>query len=161
MEGSGFGSSTFDKTVKLLWRPSEFFKNQIRSILCVFNQTMLTCCISRTPVVLRGLSSTNSTSSTLGGESCAFVKLNCYETLQNGSVLPDPGSGACLASGSGMGKKSGSGSRMNNPDHISESLETIFWVKILIFFDVDPGSVIEKIRIRDKHPVSATLERVL
>jgi hypothetical protein len=31
---------------------------------------------------------------------------------------PDPGSG--------MGKKSGSGSRMNNPDHISERLETIF-----------------------------------
>jgi hypothetical protein len=30
-----------------------------------------------------------------------------------------------------MGKKSGSGSGMNNPDHISESLETIFWVKIL------------------------------
>jgi hypothetical protein len=29
---------------------------------------------------------------------------------------------------------------MNIPDHISESLETIFWVKILIFFD--PGSVI-------------------
>jgi hypothetical protein len=27
--------------------------------------------------------------------------------------------------GSGMGKKSGSGSGMNNPDHISESLETI------------------------------------
>jgi hypothetical protein len=26
-----------------------------------------------------------------------------------------------------MGKKSVSGSRMNNPDHISESLETIFW----------------------------------
>jgi hypothetical protein len=32
-----------------------------------------------------------------------------------------------------MGKKSGSGSGMNNPDHISESLETIFWVKILKF----------------------------
>jgi hypothetical protein len=30
-----------------------------------------------------------------------------------------------------MGKKSGSG--MNNPDHISESLKTIFWVKILKF----------------------------
>jgi hypothetical protein len=30
-----------------------------------------------------------------------------------------------------MGKKSGSGSGMNNPDHIPESLETIFWVKIL------------------------------
>jgi hypothetical protein len=37
-----------------------------------------------------------------------------------------------------MGTKSGSG--MNNPDHISESLETIFWVKMLKFFDVDPGS---------------------
>ncbi len=30
-------------------------------------------------------------------------------------------------------KKSGSGSGMNNPDHISESLETIFCVKILNF----------------------------
>ncbi len=27
---------------------------------------------------------------------------------------------------------------MNNPDHISESLQTIFWVKILEFFDADP-----------------------
>jgi hypothetical protein len=35
----------------------------------------------------------------------------------------------CSGSGSGMGKKSGSGSRMNNPDHISESLETIFLLK--------------------------------
>jgi hypothetical protein len=26
---------------------------------------------------------------------------------------------------------------MNNPDHISESFETIFWVKILKFFDAD------------------------
>jgi hypothetical protein len=42
---------------------------------------------------------------------------------------PDPGSG--------MGKKSGSG--MNNPDHISESL-TIFGVKIHKFFDADPRS---------------------
>jgi hypothetical protein len=40
-----------------------------------------------------------------------------------------------------MGKKSESGSGMNNPDHIPypRSLETIFWVKILKFFDVDPG----------------------
>jgi hypothetical protein len=30
-----------------------------------------------------------------------------------------------------MGKKSGSGSGMNNPDHISESLETIFGLKYL------------------------------
>jgi hypothetical protein len=40
-----------------------------------------------------------------------------------------------------MGKKSGSGSGVNNPDHISESVETIFWVKIpLTVFDFDPGS---------------------
>jgi hypothetical protein len=45
-----------------------------------------------------------------------------------------------------MGKKSGSGSGMNNPDHISESSETTFWVKILKFFDVDaePGSGIRE-----------------
>jgi hypothetical protein len=58
-----------------------------------------------------------------------------------------------------MGKKSRSGSGKKIPDHISETLETIFWVKILKFFDADPGSGIfftldlgsgmEKIRIRD------------
>jgi hypothetical protein len=48
-----------------------------------------------------------------------------------------------------MGEKSGSGSGMNKPDHISESLDTIFWVKILKFFDADPGSGMEKICIRD------------
>jgi hypothetical protein len=47
----------------------------------------------------------------------------------------------------GWVKKSESGSGMNNPDHISRSLETIFWVKILKFFW----------GIRDKHPGSATL----
>jgi hypothetical protein len=36
---------------------------------------------------------------------------------------------------------------MNNPDHISKSLETIFWVKILKFFLF--GSGMEKIQIRD------------
>jgi hypothetical protein len=36
-----------------------------------------------------------------------------------------------------MGQKSGSG--INNPDEISESLESIFWVKILKLFDADPG----------------------
>ncbi len=30
---------------------------------------------------------------------------------------------------------------MNNPYHISKSLETIFWVKLRKFFDADPGSV--------------------
>jgi hypothetical protein len=61
-----------------------------------------------------------------------------------------------------MGKKQGSGSGMNNPDHISESLENIFRDKILkFFFDanpgsgiqdrnyLDPGSGMEEIRIRD------------
>ncbi len=54
-----------------------------------------------------------------------------------------------------MGKKSGSGSAMNNPDHISESLETISRVKIPKFIDADPGW--KKFRIRDKHPGSATV----
>jgi hypothetical protein len=35
-----------------------------------------------------------------------------------GSVA-DPGSDAFLTTGSGMGKKSGSGSGTNNPEHIS------------------------------------------
>jgi hypothetical protein len=41
-----------------------------------------------------------------------------------------------------MSEKSRSGSKMNIPDHISESLETIIGVKILKFFyaDPDPGS---------------------
>jgi hypothetical protein len=38
------------------------------------------------------------------------------------------------------GFKSGYGSGMNNPDHISESLEAIFYVKIFKFFDEDPFS---------------------
>jgi hypothetical protein len=42
----------------------------------------------------------------------------------------------------------GSGSGINNPDHISESLKTIFLVKILQFFDADPGSGMEKILFR-------------
>jgi hypothetical protein len=50
----------------------------------------------------------------------------------------DPGSGAFLTPGSGMDNKSGSGSRINHPDHIAKSLKTIFWVNILKFFDADP-----------------------
>jgi hypothetical protein len=78
----------------------------------------------------------------------------------------DPGSGAFLTPGSGMDKKSRSWSGMNITHHISESLETIFWVKIFKFFDADPdpgsgismiGSEMEKIGIRDKHIWSATL----
>ena len=46
---------------------------------------------------------------------------------------------------------------MHNPDHISESLETNFWVKILKFFTADPGWKKFKSEIRNKHPGSATL----
>ncbi len=76
----------------------------------------------------------------------------------------------------------GSRSEMNNLDHISESLETIFWVKMLNFLDAipdgkigfgirvgkksnpgsgmeksDPESGMENFFIWDKHPGSATL----
>ncbi len=75
--------------------------------------------------------------------------------------IRDPVPFCPLDSGSGMGKKSGSRFGMNNLDHISESLVTILWVKILKFFDADPGgwkkfgSGMEK--FRDKHPGSAIL----
>jgi hypothetical protein len=46
-----------------------------------------------------------------------------------------------------MGKISGSGSGMNNPDHISESIETIFGLKYLN--SLMRIRVIEKILIRD------------
>jgi hypothetical protein len=48
---------------------------------------------------------------------------------------------------------------MNNPDNISESQETIFMVKLVKFFDADPGSGMEKFGswILDKHPGSTTL----
>ncbi len=65
-----------------------------------------------------------------------------------------------MTPGSGMGKENldpESGSGMNNTDQISESLESFFGVKILEFFDVDPGSGMGKIRILYKHPGSATL----
>ncbi len=109
--------------------------------------------------------------------SCLLAKVNAWEfnvVIARSSVAdPDSGSGAFLTPGSGMGKKSGSGSWMNNPNHIFESLTKFFWVKILNFFDVDPGSGMKKFGsgsgiqnprrkkvgsgIRDKHPGSATL----
>jgi hypothetical protein len=50
--------------------------------------------------------------------------------------------------GSGMGKKLGSGSGMNNRgSYFRELKKTIFWVKILKFFDADPGW--KNILIRD------------
>ncbi len=60
--------------------------------------------------------------------------------------------------GSGMGKNSGSGSGMNNPDHVSEILKLFFGLKYLnsMMRIRDP----EKFGsgIRDKHPGSVTLQ---
>ncbi len=79
---------------------------------------------------------------------CSLHTSSTHYQVPSPSVAdPIPGSGAFLTPGSGMGKKSGSGSGMNNPGYISKSfffLETIFWVKILKFFDADPGSGMEK-----------------
>jgi hypothetical protein len=41
------------------------------------------------------------------------------------------------------------GTGMNIPDHFSGSLETIFWAKILKFFNADPESGIFLTKIRD------------
>ncbi len=86
--------------------------------------------------------------------SSSFV--SSFTALHDSSVAdPDPGSAAFLTLGSGMGKKSGSG--MNNPDNISEILETFFQVKILKSIGRGLGFWIrEKIC---KHPGSATLVR--
>jgi hypothetical protein len=57
-----------------------------------------------------------------------------------------------------MDKKLRSG--MNILDHISESVDTIFRVKnslIRIRNLFEPGSRMEKIQIREKHPGSATI----
>jgi hypothetical protein len=75
--------------------------------------------------------------------------------------VADPGSGDFLTAGSGMGRKSGSGSGMKNPNHIFECLEPFFGVKILKFFEADSGSVMEKTRIRDKHFGSVPLLKIV
>ncbi len=64
----------------------------------------------------------------------------------NGSVAdPGPESGAFLTPGSGIrdlrcmkNLDPDPASGMNIPDHISESLETIFELKIIKLFDADP-----------------------
>jgi hypothetical protein len=62
--------------------------------------------------------------------------------IGSGTSFADPNleSDAFLTPRSGMGKKSGSGSGMNNPDHISDSFKTIFGgLKYFKLFDADPG----------------------
>ncbi len=85
--------------------------------------------------------------------------------LETSVADPDPRTGAFLTPdpGSGMDKyqrsRSGIGSWMNILDHISESLETFFWVRGSgsgIRNLVDPGWD-GKIWIRDKHLGSAIL----
>jgi hypothetical protein len=91
--------------------------------------------------------------------------------------VADPGLGAFLTSGSGIrdGRKSASGSGIRDEQPGSYFLElrnhffALFGVKILKFFDEDPGSGMETVRIRDpgwkkvgsgirdKYPGSATL----
>jgi hypothetical protein len=68
----------------------------------------------------------------------------------------DPGSGAFLTPGSGIrdGRKSASGSWIRDEQPGSYFLELRnhffgFEVKILNFFDADPGSGMETVRIRD------------
>ena len=66
------------------------------------------------------------------------INKQCWET--------DPGSGAFLTPGSeirypGCVKNQAPGSGMNNPDHLSESLETFFWAKntFMRIRNRDPG----------------------
>jgi hypothetical protein len=64
---------------------------------------------------------------------------------------PDPGSGAFLTPGSGMGRKSASGSGIQDEQSGSYFLELrnqFFGVKILKFFDAYPGSGMETVRFR-------------
>jgi hypothetical protein len=101
------------------------------------------------------------------------IRIRGFVTLSNGSgsesckfVLPLVRSQVTKENqDSDLGSVSG----VNILGHISESLETIFGDKILQIFDADanlglgsgnlfdPGSSLKKIRIRDKHPGSATL----
>jgi hypothetical protein len=73
----------------------------------------------------------------------------------NNVADPDPGSGAFLTPGSGiLDEQPGS--------YFLELRNNFLGVKILKFFDADPGwrqfeSGMEQSRIRDKHPGSATL----
>jgi hypothetical protein len=73
-----------------------------------------------------------------------YLSQKLPETLPLPSVAdPDPGSGAFLAPGSGIrdGKKIGSESGMNIPEHTSESYKQFFGLKYL--------NSLMRIRIRD------------
>ena len=61
-----------------------------------------------------------------------YLKSDVCNIQHNSVADPVPGSGAFLTPGSGI--------RDEHPDHISESLETIFGLKMLQFLDADPES---------------------
>jgi hypothetical protein len=88
---------------------------------------------------------------------CGSIRIPIRNTvgISVADPVPDRRSSAFLTPGSGTGKKSEFESGMNNPDHISESLETNFLGSNTYLFDT--GSGMGKIRIRDNHPESATL----
>ncbi len=72
----------------------------------------------------------------------------------------DPGSGTFLTPGSGI--QDGEKIRIRDEyhgilDHFSESLETVFGLKIVKFFDADPDLLNPGSGIRYKHPGPATL----
>jgi hypothetical protein len=78
-------------------------------------------------------------------QSCQNCQMAASFILVSRVADPDPGSGAFLTPGSGMGKKSRSGSGMNILDHTSESLEylnSLMRMQIRnpgIFLTLDPG----------------------
>jgi hypothetical protein len=81
-----------------------------------------------------------------------WIRIRKFLVKDFKASVADPGSAAFLPldPGSRMGKKSGSGYGMSKPDHISESLETIFgptYSNSLMRIQ-DPGW--KKIRIRDE-----------
>ncbi len=85
----------------------------------------------------------------LGSEAALTLVFPESNRIQNpcksGVSDPDPGSSAFLTPISVIRdgkKKFGPGMNMNIPDHFSESLETVFGLKMLTFFDEnpDPGS---------------------
>jgi hypothetical protein len=83
-----------------------------------------------------------------GTDSLSSLKNSAVNNSLESSSVADPGSR--------MGKKSRSGSGMNIPNHISESLETVFGLEILksFYVDPDPGG-------KDSNAGSATLESCL
>jgi hypothetical protein len=69
---------------------------------------------------------------------CSFPN-NQYRLLVGSVADPNPEFGAFLTPGSGMGKKSGSGSGMNNPDHINSFMRIRGYAKLLkVYFSNKP-----------------------